>query len=66
MYSCVPMPDAKTARLRAAVTAAGGAWQEVPPCSVGFAVPELSGFTTPCLKSIRHGQLRGFLRLRRI
>ncbi|KAK9823008.1 hypothetical protein WJX81_006345 [Elliptochloris bilobata] len=29
VYSCVPMADAKTARLRAAVAAAGGAWHEV-------------------------------------
>lgn len=31
VYSCVPMADAKTARLRAAVAAAGGAWHEVGP-----------------------------------
>ena len=29
VYSCVPRPDAKTARLRAAVEAAGGLWREV-------------------------------------
>lgn len=29
VYSCVPRPDAKTARLRGAVEAAGGAWRDV-------------------------------------
>ena len=29
VYSCVPRPDAKTARLRGAVEAAGGLWREV-------------------------------------
>lgn len=29
VYSCVPRPDAKTARLRGAVEAAGGLWRDV-------------------------------------
>ena len=29
MYSCVPHADAKTARLKARVQAAGGVWRDV-------------------------------------